>query len=168
MQFTFGLMTKADILEIQTWHFNEPYTIYNLSSDNFESNCSEMLDRRSPYYAAHDIHNQLIGHFNFGTSAEPWDHETTGLYSDSSNTTIPIGLGLRPDLTGKGLGTAFMNAGLDFAKDYFQPENFKLFVLSFNERAIRVYERVGFKKIGTFSRQTEQGTSTFLEMLRKA
>ena len=132
MQFTFALMTEADILEIQTWHFSKPYTIYNLS-DDLEGNCSEMLDQRSPYYAVRDIHEQLVGFFCFGTLAEPWDHETDGLYSDSTSATLPIGLGMRPDLTGKGLGTAFVTAGLDFARYHFQPENFKLFVLSFNE-----------------------------------
>jgi len=41
-------------------------------------------------------------------------------------------------------------------------------VLTFNERAIKVYERAGFQRVGIYEQHTEQGDHDFLEMSRKA
>jgi RimJ/RimL family protein N-acetyltransferase len=75
---------------------------------------------------------------------------------------------MQPDLTGKGLGLAFINAGLDFAREQFQPDYFRLFVLTFNERAIRVYERAGFQQVRVFVRRNIHGEREFMEMRRHA
>jgi [ribosomal protein S18]-alanine N-acetyltransferase len=42
------------------------------------------------------------------------------------------------------LGLAYLQAGLAFATQRFTPRRFRLSVATFNERAIRVYERAGF------------------------
>jgi [ribosomal protein S18]-alanine N-acetyltransferase len=167
MKFTFAPMTETVIIEMQSWQFSAPYTLYNLAA-NLESNRAEMLDQLSPYYAVRDEQAQLVGYFCFGTSAEPWDHEKSALYNNHTERALTVGLGMRPDLTGQGLGATFIDAGLAFARDQFQPDSFKLYVLSFNQRAIRAYERAGFTQIGTFSQQNTQGISTFLVMERQA
>ena len=74
---------------------------------------------------------------------------------------------MRPDLTGKGLGLAFVQAGLDFAREQFKPDYFRLFVLTYNERAIRVYERAGFERMGIYVQRRAEGDRDFLEMRRK-
>ena len=166
MQFRFVPVTATEIVEMQSWHFNEPYTMYNLSED-LESVRLEMLDQLSPYYAVRDEGSQMVGYFCFGTSAEPWNHETSALYSDSTERALTVGLGMRPDLTGRGMGAAFINAGLAFANDQFQPKTFKLYVLSFNRRAICAYERANFTQVGTFTQQNVPGTATFIIMERR-
>jgi ribosomal-protein-alanine N-acetyltransferase len=83
--------------------------------------------------------------------------------------TIDIGLGMRPDLTGRGLGLAFVDAGLAFARGQFASRRFRLFVLTFNERAIRVYERAGFTRVRQFIQQNPvHGELHFVEMRREA
>jgi ribosomal-protein-alanine N-acetyltransferase len=67
MQFTFTSMNETDARTIQTWQYDEPYTIY--SSTPSEDGLAEMLDSRSPYYAVRDEQGELIGFFCFGTSA---------------------------------------------------------------------------------------------------
>jgi hypothetical protein len=47
---------------------------------------------------------------------------------------VDVGLGLRPDLTGRALGLGFMLAGLEFARRRFAPDGFRLSVAAFNER----------------------------------
>lgn len=165
MQFTFTSMNEADARTIQTWQYDEPYAIYSYAPS--EDGLTEMLDRRSPYYAVRDEQDELIGFFCFGTSAQVWHNDVPALYSEDQ--TIDIGLGMRPDLTGKGLGLAFVNAGLAFAREQFAPRRFRLFVLTFNERAIRVYERAGFTRVRQFIQQNPvHGELPFVEMRREA
>jgi RimJ/RimL family protein N-acetyltransferase len=162
MQFTFKLMEEADARAIQAWSYEEPYNIYNWEG---EDDISELLDRRSPHYAVTDERDELIGFFAYGSSAQVWNSDESHLFSE--NNTITIGLGMRPDLTGKGLGLAFVNAGLDFAKEQFKPDYFRLYVLTFNERAIRVYEHAGFQRIGIYLQHHANGDREFLEMCKK-
>ena len=79
-----------------------------------------------------------------------------------------VGLGLRPDLTGKGLGHGFLVAGLEFARRSFSPEDFRLAVATVNERAIKVYEGVGFVAGRTYHHETNGGMYELLEMERHA
>lgn len=165
MQFTFTPITEADVQAIQSWHYEEPYTVYDLSSDP-EDDPSEMLDRRSPYFAVRDEAGTLVGYFGFGTCAQPWSHDEPRLYSDKG--ILDIGLGMRPDLTGQHLGLSFVNAGLDFASKRFAPESFRLYVMIFNERAIRIYERADFERIDIYVQQNADKAIEFLVMQRKA
>lgn len=164
MPYIFTLMSETDALTVISWRYAEPYNIYNM--DNSPAGLAEMLERRSPHYAVHNGQNELTGFFAFGTSAQLWESDAPGLFSE--NNTLTIGLGLRPDLTGKGLGLAFLNAGLDFARDQFQPTYFRLFVLTFNERAIKVYERAGFQKVGIYVQRNGHNERNYWEMRRKA
>ncbi len=58
---------------------------------------------------------------------------------------VEIGVGLRPDLTGHGLGQSFLRAGLALARRRYRPRTFSLHVATFNRRAITIYERAGFR-----------------------
>lgn len=164
MQFTFTPMNEVDAQAICSWHYEEAYSVYNIGSDAEEDAAAEMLDRRSPYYAVRNEQGKLVGFFCYGTSAQPWHNDEPGIYAE--NRTVPIGLGLRPDLTGKGLGVAFVNAGLDFARKQFAPKFFCLYVMTFNERAIKVYENVGFERVGMYMQHNAYGEHAFLEMRR--
>src|SRR5262249_23096170 len=119
---TFTPLSAGDARAIQAWRYEPPYTIYNMASDGAaepDEGLEELLDRRSPYYAVRDRQGELIGFFNFGTSALVWQAAEPALHVEGR--TIAIGLGLRPDLTGLGLGLGFVNAGLAFAREQFAP-----------------------------------------------
>jgi RimJ/RimL family protein N-acetyltransferase len=75
-------------------------------------------------------------------------------------------LALRPDLTGRRIGLGFVEAGMDFARRTFAPATFRLDVATFNQRAIRVYERAGFTPGPRFIRYTRLGPYEFMEMTR--
>jgi len=90
-------------------------------------------------------------------------------YFEERGDAIFYGLGLRPDLTGRGLGATFVNAGLEFAEARFGRRLIVLDVAEFNERAIRVYERVGFRRTGSHLRFFERcGDVPFVDMERLA
>ncbi|MDF2801291.1 MAG: acetyltransferase [Anaerocolumna sp.] len=85
-----------------------------------------------------------------------------GVYEDNEFT--DIGLGISPALCGKGLGTDFLSYGMDFARKNLSANRFRLTVASFNVRAGKVYERLGFRKINSFVRESDKGNIEFLVM----
>lgn len=164
MHITFTPMTEPDARAICAWRYPAPYDTYDVGEP--EQALTEMLDPRSPYFAARDEHGELIGYLCFGTAATVSDApEPRPFDADGA---LCFGLGLRPDLTGqgKGLGLGYVRAGLDFARERFAPPAFRLYVLTWNERAIRVYERAGFQRVGVRRVVNRHGVLDFLEMSR--
>ena len=168
MRFSCTLMDEEDARAICAWGYEGQYAVYNMGRDDGDNAAAiaEMLDRRSPHYAVRDEQGELVGFYAFGTSAQVEDHVEPGLYSE--NNAIFIGLGMRPDLMGRGLGLDFINAELEFGRKQFAPDSFRLFVLSFNERAIRAYEKAGFERVRIFMQRNIHGVNEFVEMMRKA
>ena len=80
---------------------------------------------------------------------------------------LQIGLGLHPDLTRRGDGLSFVMAGLSFATNKFALKLFKLSVATFNVRAIKVYERAGFRETRTFWNEINSSVYEFVEMSRE-
>jgi ribosomal-protein-alanine N-acetyltransferase len=59
----------------------------------------------------------------------------------------------------------FVQSGLNFAMNNFSPARFRITVATFNERAIRVYERTGFNHGEIFPSETPNGEADFLLMM---
>ena len=91
---------------------------------------------------------------------------STGFYYFEPNgDVLDYGLGLRPDLVGRGLGLDFFRAGLEFARERYRPRLIRLHVAAFNERAIKVYERASFREVGRHMRSFERwGEVEFITM----
>jgi ribosomal-protein-alanine N-acetyltransferase len=151
--YFFKLMTDEDAREISRWHYEPPYDFYDAVGD--QDDLQELLDpkrRKDAYFSVRDESGDLVGFFQF----------------EREDKTVDVGLGMRPDLTGMGLGTGYLLAGLQFARDRFSPERFTLSVTTFNERAIRVYERAGFRRGDVYTHHTNGGEYLFLAMAREA
>lgn len=164
MKFTCTLLNEKDARAVCSWRYEGQYAVYNMG--NIEDAVREMLDRRSPHYAVRDERGELVGFYAFGSSATVEGNVEPGLYVE--NNAIFIGLGMRPDLMGKGMGLEFITAELDFAREQFAPDCFRLYVLSFNKRAIRAYEKAGFERVWVFMQRNIHGENEFVEMMRKA
>ena len=117
-------MTPDDFMDYEQWHYQPPYDFYD--SDQ------EPVLNPERYFAVKNDDGALIGF----------------LYFEPKDDVLEYGLGLRPDLTGKGLGLDFFRAGLEFGRKRYRPSLVRLFVAAFNERAIKVYERAGFRETG--------------------
>jgi ribosomal-protein-alanine N-acetyltransferase len=146
-------MAELEARAIAVWHYEPPHSFYDWTAD--ESDLAELLSdeaRQGVYFSALGAHEELVGFFGFKRNGG----------------TVEVGLGLRPDLTGRGLGLAFLEQGLDFARATFGAQRFTLSVATFNERAIRVYEQAGFERVRTFDHETNGGVHPFLEMTRTA
>lgn len=129
---------------IATWTYPEPYSLYNMDDD--EETLEELMD--GSYYAALDEKEELIGFICTGEAARVPGGYVAGIYNNEEK--IDIGLGLRPDLTGSGQGGLFLKESLSFIRNLTNQSQLQLVVATFNERAIKVYERAGFQKGITF------------------
>ena len=153
MKFIFKTRTEEDAHRIASWHYPPPYDFYDMDQD--PEDLAALLDPQTwqaPYYSVFDEENELIGFFGF----------------KQADRTVEIGLGLRPDLTGKGFGLAFINYGLKFGQEHFSVGMWSLSVATFNTRAIRLYEHAGFTPLTTFLQHTNEGEYEFLRMVRPA
>jgi [ribosomal protein S18]-alanine N-acetyltransferase len=147
--YEFSPMSQEDAIAVATWHYEEPDSFYNADRD--AEDLADLLDdgkRRGSYYSVRDSHRQLIGFFAF----------------KSDDIVVTIGLGLRSDRTGQGNGLRFVRAGLRFGTATFAPSRFRLLVAAFNQRAIRVYERAGFRHVRTVTVWTNGGNYEFVEL----
>jgi [ribosomal protein S18]-alanine N-acetyltransferase len=154
VEFCFRSMSQADAEAIAAWRYPDEYAFYDWTSD--PDDLAELLDplaRTDEYVAVDSKEGTLIGFFQF---KRPRGHS------------LAIGLGLHPSWTGRGLGRSFLEAGLDYARQHFAPEQFTLSVASFNRRAITVYERAGFTTVRVFNHQTNGREWEFMEMQRPA
>jgi len=131
-------MTTAFAAEIVTWRYPAPYDLYDMAGED----PGFFASPASGFFALTEG-DELIGFRSFGP-----DGQVPGGSYDSS--ALDTGGGLRPDLTGKGLGRAAISTGLEFGRREFAPEAFRVTVASFNERALRVVRSLGFRAIGSF------------------
>jgi len=130
---------------IAEWRYEFPYEWYDTSADPRRVELFANPTRRTHLRAVVDD-GELVGFFNF--------------VPDGGE--MRIGLGMRPDLTGRGLAQPFIEAGLDYARREWRPRHFRLWVARWNERALRAYRRAGFREVPS----TEE--SRFVEMERPA
>ncbi|HDX9580627.1 TPA: GNAT family N-acetyltransferase [Bacillus pseudomycoides] len=133
-------LTLEEAKEVNTWQYGAPYELYNFTGAT--ETLEELLD--GTYYGVCDGQNELIGYFCFGDNAQVPGGREAKLYTGEY--ALDIGLGMKPALTGKGLGISFLQAGLQFAKEEFKAETIRLSVAAFNERAIALYIKTGFQK----------------------
>ena len=148
-------MTADDIKVMRTWHYPEPYQTYDLDSDPDDVDLM-LADIASGdrYFAVVDPDTDaLIGFFAFVLM--------------EGEAEVEIGLGLRPDLTGLGLGPTLVESGMAYARTRWSPSTFALDVFPWNARAIKAYERAGFARGDVYTRSFDGGTERrFLRMSR--
>jgi ribosomal-protein-alanine N-acetyltransferase len=116
--------TERLFAELASWRYEPPYDFYDGDP--------EPVLNPERFFQALDSTGAVIGF----------------LYFDDRAGTLEYGLGLRPDLTGKGLGLAFFREGLEFGRKRYRPSLVITNVAEFNERARKVYERAGFRETG--------------------
>ena len=149
-------MTTEYMKEIFEWRYEEAYQLYNLMKT------PEMIQELSngKYYCCVSD-GQLVGYFAFGSSARIPAVESNPYAEDL----LDIGLGLRPDLCGKGYGAAFLKVGMEFAGSQWSPKGFRLTVAEFNRRAIKAYKKAGFSVVRSLSHMMFD--MKFLVMMQK-
>jgi RimJ/RimL family protein N-acetyltransferase len=147
-------MTEETAHAAVAWRYQGQYAVYDLD----EESLPVLLDPANAYYAAFDAHDDLIGFCCFGAEARV----PGGDYSDAR--LLDVGVGLRPDLTGRGLGASFMGQVLAFARQTQPARGFRVTIAAFNLRSQRVCERLGFRPAGSFRRENRPDGMPFVLM----
>ena len=147
--FAIRPMTEPDATAIAAWTYPDEYAFYDWEQDL--EDLEELLDaaRWGTEYFAVDRDGALAGFLQVRPAGDA----------------TKFGLGLRPDLTGRGLGASFLEAVLRFMTDELGAERFMLEVAAFNERAIAVYERAGFAEVDRYPHETNGGVHEFVRMV---
>lgn len=149
MNLIFRPLTAVHVHAILNWEYEPPYHIYNMGTGiETEVEREEAVAYfLNPAYAFQAVlvaeTRELVAFCSFGL-----DGQVPG--GDYRQPALDIGLGVRPDLTGRGLGTAFVGAVIDFARRTFQPPRLRVTIAEFNERAWRVWRKHGFQKQQAF------------------
>ena len=154
MQYLFIPMTEHYAREIvDNWHYAREYSFYDMDAD--EKDLAIFMNRdywETITFAVLNDENELAGWATF--------------YEEGD--IIWLSLGMKPALTGKGLGQGFVSACISHARSnpaFFKPI-MKLDVAEFNERALKVYQRAGFVESERIVTKTHVGDVPFIRMER--
>jgi ribosomal protein S18 acetylase RimI-like enzyme len=139
--------------DILSWRYEQPYDFYN--NEQTPEAISEML--ADSYFSVFDDNKELVGFFCTGSSAQVPNESYT--YSQGF---IDIGLGMRPEFTGQGNGTLLFTAVLSQIDSMVGKSSKRLTVAKFNDRAIRLYEKMGFNREAEFAK----GSTEFIVMIK--
>ena len=115
MRFILTPITRADAKAISRWRYGGRYSVY----DGNPVSVGSLLEPRFLYHSVYD-EGDLAGYFCFGEDARVSAGRRLGVYEREP--ALDVGLGMRPDLTGQGLGEEFVTSGLRFAKATYAPE----------------------------------------------
>ena len=114
------------------WQYPKPYDIYNYMSFD------DAVKKDSPLLKEEYKNNYLCFFEN--------DTLTAYINIYKKDCKIFIGIGVAPDYCGKGLGKTYLKKGIAEAESRYPESEIWVEVRSWNERAIKCYEKCGFKK----------------------
>ena len=152
-EFAIRPMTATDAHAVAAWRYRGEYSFYDADAD--PDDLAELLDPSEwgqRYFAADELDAHTLAGF---------------MVVKLTGTVAEIGLGLRPDLTGRGQGEPFLRTCLRFASAL-GADSYTLAVAAFNRRAITVYRRAGFAEVERFEHATNGGRHAFIRMVRNS
>jgi RimJ/RimL family protein N-acetyltransferase len=156
--FKVTAMSKGFAEEIATWQYPPPYTIYSLSN----SEVPILMDPEKWYFAVLGVSGSLAGYCCYGKEAQVGG----GDYEGVGDRILDVGVGMRPEMTGKGLGKSFVEEVLIYGSERFSPRRFRVTVAAFNKRSLRTFLSLGFVKTQRFNRPGD--IREFIQLEREA
>jgi ribosomal-protein-alanine N-acetyltransferase len=135
--FVLQAMTKETARTIAGWQYTGEYALFNVSPDELEGAVRDYLDPEFDYHSVWHPSFELAGFCCYGTEAQV----PGGEYGEEA---IDVGLSLRPDLVGCGLGGSVLKAVLAERAGDALP--LRATVAVFNGRSRRLFEKAGFTR----------------------
>jgi ribosomal-protein-alanine N-acetyltransferase len=133
--------------EFLQWYYEPPYDIYNCPPADLEEALQYNIDPKNNVYAMFDQGGELVGYCSYGRDAQV----PGGDYSEKA---LDIGLMVKPELTGQGLGAAFVGEVIRNGIERYAPKKLRVTIAAFNKRAIRTWEKNDFQQTQRFKRMS--------------
>jgi ribosomal-protein-alanine N-acetyltransferase len=143
-------LTGDDLIEIEGWRYEGPWAVYDSEG---------RLDPGLGYWAVEGGDGRLAGFGCLGADAR-----VPGL--GDADGVVDVGVGMRPDLVGRGGGVPFAAAFLDFAAGRVAADRFRVVVKDWNGRSLRLVQRLGFAPTGSHAVQRDGLTETYVVLER--
>ncbi|MCR1898862.1 GNAT family N-acetyltransferase [Irregularibacter muris] len=136
------------------WKYPGVYEFYNMTSDpeDYKEIITPNLRKNNYFQVIKE--NKLFGFFVVEKASD-------------SDDIVDMGLGIKPELTGKGLGQKFLLEILNYIYKNHSAKIIRLGVASFNHRAKKVYEKVGFRQTKIYEQATNGSVYEFIEMKKE-
>ena len=132
-----------------TWKYDGIYSFYDMTADVDDYNEFINEESRNDNYFQYTYDSELSGFFSIELAYD----------------TITLGLGLRPDLTGKGKGKLFLREIEEYVVlNYPSVSKIELAVAQFNIRALKLYESLGYIENNRVIVETNGGSYPFVQM----
>jgi [ribosomal protein S18]-alanine N-acetyltransferase len=143
VRLTFRLLEKEHALALLNWRYTSPYDYYNFNADTIQEDMRYLLDSKNAFCAILNLQGELEGYCSFGS-----DGQVPG--GEYSSEALDIGMGIRPDLVGKGRGRQYAQAVVRYGTNQYGAQQLRVTIAEFNKRAQRVWEQLGFEQVEKF------------------
>lgn len=148
------ILTDVEKREICSWKYSGEYEIYNLPSYEImqAKQIGFLNPAREQNYRAFYDGDCLVGFVNI----------------KEEETEVFIGIGVSPSLCGKHYGQNILKETYKISKELYPSKPLYLEVRTWNERAIRCYQKAGFEIVGEpFEQRTGSGVGIFYRMVKE-
>jgi ribosomal-protein-alanine N-acetyltransferase len=153
MPYVLAPMSEEDAREVSGWRYPAPYHVYKWPRwDVMQARGREFADpavRAAQYLTIRDNEDRLTGYLQLF----PLDRVTR------------LGLGLHPDLCGRGLGHEVVRLAVEEACKRRPGAEVDLEVETWNVRAVKAYQKAGFVAEDEYERLAEHGVVRVLCMV---
>lgn len=148
MKISYRPADEAYAREFLQWQYEAPYDIYNFPPAQLEKYVQYNIDPSNNVHAMFDQEDKLIGYCSYGRDAQV----PGGDYSEEA---LDIGMMIKPEWTGQGMGSDFASEVIQNGIDKYAPKKLRVTIAAFNKRARRVWEKNGFQQTQTFKRKED-------------
>lgn len=125
---------------------------HELNDENFRDKIESLSAMNNAAYLVLENDGAIVGH----AIVEPHKLEST-------SHVVFLTIAIHEGHQGKGLGKVLMNHIIDWAKSHPKIEKFELQVRSTNERAIGLYQKLGFVEEGRKTKRVKYGPNDYAD-----
>jgi ribosomal-protein-alanine N-acetyltransferase len=148
LHITYRPADEKSAREFVKWKYEPPYDVYNCRPGEMDKAIRYNIDPENNVYAMFSQDGKLIGYCSYGKDAQV----PGGDYSEEA---LDIGLMIKPELTGQGMGAAFVGEIIRNGVGRYAPKKLRVTIAAFNKRAIHIWEKIGFCHTQTFKRSND-------------